>query len=204
VSGNPEWLGELKRWVQRERSSHSDLEQRAIFEQYTNVLCRLSNNHPLLLVLDDLQWADKGSVGLLFHLGRRVQSERVLIVGAYWPEEVALQRDGVPHPTRKVMVELQRQFGDVTLDLADIDRAEGYRFVEAVLDTEPNRLDQEFRETLYRRTGSHPLFTVELLRTMQERGDIVRDKGTDGAWVEGAALDWGALPARVEAVIKLV
>jgi tetratricopeptide (TPR) repeat protein len=45
------------------------------------------------------------------------------------------------------------------------------------------------------------LFTIELLRSMQERGDLVRDEA-DGAWIKGGVLDWGALPARVEAVIE--
>jgi DNA-binding SARP family transcriptional activator len=200
AAGNPEWLQELAGWVQRERASHSDLEQRAIFEQYTNVLCSLSNKQPLLLFLDDLQWADKGSIGMLFHLSRRVQRERILIVGAYRPEEVALPRDGEQHPLQKVVAETQRQFGDVWMDLTEVDQVEAYRFVEALLDTEPNRLSGDFCKALSRRTGGHPLFTVELLRTMQERGDLSQD--ADCAWVEGAALDWKTLPARVEAVIK--
>ena len=56
-----------------------------------------------------------------------------------------------------------------------------------------------FREQLYARTEGHPLFTVELLRTLEERGDLVKDPG--GRWVQSAALDWEALPARVEGVI---
>ncbi|NIO71701.1 MAG: hypothetical protein GTN71_22395, partial [Anaerolineae bacterium] len=54
-------------------------------------------------------------------------------------------------------------------------------------------------EMLYRQTRGHPLFTVELLRGMQERGDLVQDR--EGRWVEGPALDWETLPPRVEAVI---
>ncbi|MGD2159328.1 MAG: tetratricopeptide repeat protein, partial [Anaerolineales bacterium] len=45
----------------------------------------------------------------------------------------------------------------------------------------------------------HALFTIELLRTMQERGDLVQDDA--GRWVQGPSLNWEALPARVEAVI---
>ena len=52
---------------------------------------------------------------------------------------------------------------------------------------------------LYQQTQGQPLFTIELLRGMQERGDVV--KGKDDQWIEADALDWGTLPARVEAVI---
>ncbi len=69
-----------------------------------------------------------------------------------------------------------------------------------LLTTEPNRLGPKFRETLYSQTKGHPLFTVELLRNMEERGALVRDK--DGRWTEGPDLDWNALPARVDAVIE--
>jgi len=81
----------------------------------------------------------------------------------------------------------------------DLSRADGRRFVDAYLDAEPNRLGETFRQTLYAQTGGHPLFTIELLRGMQERGDLVRDEG--GRWIEGSTLDWETLPARVEAVI---
>ncbi|MEJ2304880.1 MAG: hypothetical protein P8Y14_25430, partial [Anaerolineales bacterium] len=60
-------------------------------------------------------------------------------------------------------------------------------------------LGRSFREMLYQQTRGNPLFTIELLRGMQERGDVLRDP--DGRWVEGPALDWERLPARVEAVI---
>jgi hypothetical protein len=44
------------------------------------------------------------------------------------------------------------------------------------------------------------LLTIELLRDMQERGDLVRDEA--GRWVEGPVLDWEDLPDRVEGVIE--
>ena len=56
-----------------------------------------------------------------------------------------------------------------------------------------------FRDILYRQTRGHPLFTTELLQGLQERGDLVRD--AEGRWIEGPALDWETLPARVEAVV---
>ena len=52
---------------------------------------------------------------------------------------------------------------------------------------------------MFWRTKGHPLFTIELLRTLQEQGDLVLDK--NGRWQVTSALSWDALPARVEAVI---
>ncbi|NIP18271.1 MAG: hypothetical protein GWM87_09035, partial [Xanthomonadales bacterium] len=171
-------------------------QQSDLFEQYTRVLQALARQVSLVLVVDDLQWADLGSISLLFHLGRQLAGSRILIVGAYRPEEVAIGRDGERHPLEPVVNEFQRDFGDITVNLG---QAESRDFVEAFLDSEPNRLGVPFREMLYRQTRGHPLFTIELLRGLQERGDLVQDP--EGRWVEGPALDWETLPARVEAVI---
>jgi DNA-binding SARP family transcriptional activator/predicted ATPase len=172
------------------------LQQRPLFKQYTAVLKAVARMAPLVLVVDDLQWADTGSISLLFHLGRQLAGSPILIVGAYRSEDVALGRDGLRHPLEPVVHELQREFGDVTVN---VDQAEHRGFVEALLDSQPQRLGVAFRDMLYRQTHGHPLFTIELLRALQEQGDLVQD--SEGCWVEGEALDWQTLPARVEAVI---
>jgi DNA-binding SARP family transcriptional activator/predicted ATPase/energy-coupling factor transporter ATP-binding protein EcfA2 len=170
--------------------------QSDLFEQYTRVLQALAQRKPLLLMVDDLQWADLGSISLLFHLGRHLAGGRILIVGGYRQEEIALGRDGKRHPLEPVVNEFQRDFGNITVNLG---QAEGRSFVDALLDSEPNHLGDTFREMLHQQTGGHPLFTTELLRGMQQRGDLVQD--SEGRWTEGTALDWQSLPARVEAVI---
>jgi DNA-binding SARP family transcriptional activator/predicted ATPase len=198
ISGQLGWLSQLEALVESKTAAPHDpnLQQSALLEQYTRVMRALARERPLLLSLDDLQWADAGSLGLLFHLGRGVVNSRVLVVGAYRPEELALGRGGERHPLEAVIHEFQRSFGDVIVDLA---HAENRQFVEQYLDAEPNNLGGEFRETLYRQTKGHPLFTIELLHGMEERGDLVHDGA--GRWVEGPALDWETLPARAEAVI---
>jgi DNA-binding SARP family transcriptional activator/tetratricopeptide (TPR) repeat protein len=222
------WQVELEKLVARQAAA-PNLQQCALFDQYGQVLQAVARQRPLLLALDDLQWADAGSVDLLFHLGRRLEGHRILLLGAYRPAEVALGwpassplaapgsgtvRDGrqglssvggavgeiggerARHPLQPVVNELRRTFGEIEVDLH---QAEGRQFVEAYLDSEPNQLGDAFRETLHQRTVGIPLFTVELLRGMKDRGNLVCD--AQGRWIEGSALDWETLPAKVEAVI---
>jgi predicted ATPase len=191
------WLTQLRE-VAADKAARpaASVQQQDLFEQYARVMQALARRAPLLLVLDDLQWADLGSTNLLFHLGRQLAGCRVLIVGAYRPAEVALGRDGERHPLERVVNEFRRDFGEIVLDLS---QAEGRALMDALLDSEPNRLDEAFRATLYRQTGGHPLFTIELLRGMQERGDLARDEA--GCWVAQPRLDWTTLPARVEGAI---
>ncbi len=175
------------------------LDQEKIFEQYAAVLKALAKDRTLILVLDDLQWADSGSLNLLFHLARQLKDSRILLLGTYRPDDVALGRDGERHPLESILNELKRYHGDIVLDLSQANTNEERAFTNALIDSEPNHLESSFREELFARTGGHPLFTVELLRNLQERGNLIRDK--EGAWILSSKLDWGTLPARVDGVI---
>ena len=170
--------------------------QGALFEQVTQLLRSLAERRPLLLVLDDLQWIDPGSVDLLFHLVRGLANSRIVLLCAYREEEAALRQEAGPRRLLDVVAEVRSVHGDVTIDLT---HASGPAFVDALLDTEPNALPRDFRTLLYQRTSGNPLFTIELLRGMQLRGELRRDGR--GRWIEGPELRWEALPARVEAVI---
>jgi predicted ATPase len=175
-------------------------EQGRIFEQYTTFLQELSSDVPLILFLDDLQWADRASIGLLFHLCRHIENDRILILGAYRPNDVALGRDGDRHPLDPVVHELMRYYGDIFVDLDGISQERNWHFISALLDSELNCFQDEFREALYHQTSGHALFTVELMRALRERNDIMQDDS--GCWVEAPSLDWSELPARVEGVIE--
>lgn len=179
------------------RECPAPLHQLDLFTQYTRVLQTISAQRPLLLIVDDLQWADEGSRSLLFHLGRRIAAHRILIVGIYRTLETGSAADAAPHPLQPVVNELQRVHGTRTVDLHQVDQQ---GFIDALLDAEPNRLGPSFRAALYRQTAGHALFTVETLRDMQERGALVRDSA--GVWLEGPSPEWATLPARAEGVIR--
>jgi predicted ATPase len=186
--------------------SRANLEQDQVLEELTQVLSRVAARRPLLMLLDDLQWVDDASLNVLFHLGRRLAHSRILLVGAFRPGENGAapgadqpETTG-PHPIETLMLELARQYGDIQIDLNQAGPSAGKAFIDALLDREPNRLEAAFRDDLYRRTLDQPLFTVEMLRSMQESGRLVRDG--EGRWVESAAALPEPLPARVEAVIE--
>lgn len=175
-------------------------EQSRIFEQVTTVLTSLSQQKPLILILEDLHWVDESSASLLFHLARRIEGSRIQIVGTYRPEEVAVGRGEARHPMAQVVTELKRHYGEPLVALGDETETEIRQFIDSLIDTEANKLGDDFRSELHRRTNGHALFTAELLLEMQERGDLVQDE--EGEWTEGPTLDWKTLPARVEGVVE--
>ncbi len=171
--------------------------QSDLFGQVTQVLHVVSMQRPLLLAVDDLQWADGGTAALLFHLGRRLAGSRILLLCAYRPEAVAHAEDAQAVPgVGEILRELVREWGEVVIDL---DGADGRAFVEAYVDGAPNRLGAAFRQALYDHTGGNPLFTVELLNSFERDGTVVQDR--TGRWVEAGVPDWERWPPQVEAVI---
>ncbi len=182
-----------------------ELQQDRLFEEITSTLNALAHQKPLLLMLDDLHWADHSTVSLLGHLAMRLIHSPILIIGSYRPEDLARRRvvddlGQAPHPLQEVLSESLRQFGENRIDLDHLDPGEELSFVNALLDVDANDFSLEFREQLARLTEGHPLFVVELLRDMRERGDIFQ--GEDGRWKRNETMSWQHLPARVEGVIE--
>ncbi len=199
MTSDRELLAQLRRLVTRYSNDQQkdSPEQRNLFEQYSRVLRTLAKQYPLLLILDDLQWADQGSIDLLSHLGRGLAGTPILLVGIYRSSDVALGRDGNRHPLAPVVNELRAQLGEIRIDLK---QTSGQAFVNAIVDSEPNQLPATFRAALYQHTQGHALFTVEILRSMQRRGDLIQNE--HGAWIVGPTLNWHELPARVEGAIE--
>ncbi len=177
-----------------------DLEQTHLLEQYTNVILALAEKQPLMLLLDDLHWADEASIDLLFHLSRRLGSARVLIIGAYRANEIKLGRNGDRHPLEATLNELKRYHGDIWIDLEDLQADTKRHFVDQVLNAECNVDDEAFRSALFNRTNGHALFTVEMVQYLKQAGYLRLN--TQGQWEVSPELRWDGLPARVEGVIS--
>jgi adenylate cyclase len=189
------WLEKLEK---KAAALPATLDENLIFQQIANLFAALAKEQPLLLVLDDLQWADETSIALLFHLSRTLKADRILIIGTYRSNDIALGRGSERHPLESILNEIKRYRGDVVIDLNEIDSTSRRIFVDAFIDSEPNRLEESFRTALFAHTEGYPLFTVELLRNLQERGELVWDNG----WTQPKVIDWSAVPARVEGVIE--
>lgn len=176
---------------------HGDMRQR-LLNQYTRLIQEISVNQPLLMMIDDFQWADQGSLDLLFHLGRRLDGHPAILVVAYRPEELGAE-GGQNSSLSKVIAELQRTYGEPEFNLDQVGTEAGRELVDGILDAETNRFSSDFRASLYRRTQGHPLFTVELVKQLRLSGSIKQDK--DGVWELSQGFEWDQVPVRVEAVI---
>jgi predicted ATPase/DNA-binding XRE family transcriptional regulator len=205
LGGNTDWFDRFQTSAYAGLSVHAGLEQGQVLEELTQVFRSVAADHPLLLILDDLQWADDASMNLLFHLGRRLRGSRILLLGSYrtgesLPRQPATQtNENRPYSPENLILELARQYGDIQVELDHASPAEARAFVDAIVDLEPNRLEEAFRKDLYLQTRGQPLFTVEILHSMRQNQNIMLDEA--GYWVENKASPPAPRPARVEAII---
>ena len=182
--------------------------QHLIFGEAGAVLHALAVQRPLLLLVDDLQWADTLSFDLLFHLGKRVSTQAMLIVGAYRPSEIAPEggarshRDSLPthHPLVALSHEFTREFGAVQVDLDAEALAQDLAWFDALLAAEACQLSPTSRNALFAQTHGHPLFSIELLQLWREQ-EWLRLNET-GCWVEGETPDLRAVPVKAAAAIQ--
>lgn len=193
------WLDKFDQCLEESKISDK-VDRERILEEYTNLLVVLSKHCPLVLVLDDMQWADTASIDMFFHLALRLNGSRIFLIGAYRPDDVAIGRNGDRHPLVPILNEIKRKFGDIWIDIDQIDEAEKIRFISSLIDTEPNNIGRNFRKQLYLHTGGHPLFTVELLRDLESQGILRRDE--QGYLEVVKEINWDILPSRVEGVIE--
>jgi class 3 adenylate cyclase len=147
-----------------------EAERLRLFEGVASFLRSAASSQPLVVVLDDLHWADQPSLLLLQHMVRSMTAERVLLVGTY--RDVELDRH---HPLAEAMVRLRRHRAYERVLLRGLGRDEVKALVEAiggqaVPDALPN--------LLFRETEGNPFFVAEILRHLVETGAIRREAGT--------------------------
>ena len=184
-------VARLRRLSSRADEMSADLKTGQLFSETADFLADLAAAGPLLLLLDDLQWADAGSVNLLYHLARGLSHARILIVSAYRPEEVAA--DGA---LGRSLAEIKRLYGDAWIELDALIPDEGRAFIDALLDAASNALGLGFRAALHAHTGGHTLFTAETLRHLRETGFLGQDAGTRLGRGAAGGLDGAARPRR--------
>lgn len=181
-------------------SQKQELGESKIQEQYASLLGELSKIYRLVLIIDDVHWADEASISLLYHLAQSLKKQRVMMICLFREADVMIGREGKRHPVERISYELQRVFGDVWIDLDRISTEERRRFTDQMIDREPNKLGRQFRESIYEITNGNALFTQELLCHLEEIGSLIQDENR--LWIENGRIDWSVIPPRVEGIVR--
>ncbi|MFI1365103.1 helix-turn-helix transcriptional regulator [Streptomyces griseochromogenes] len=125
-----------------------------LFELTVRLLQRVAAEHPVVLVLEDLHWADASTRNLLAYLVRTLRTGRLLVLATYRSDDIHRR-----HPLRPLLAELDRLRTVRRLELARLTREEVARQIAGILAAEP---DPAQVDDIYERSDGNAFFVEEL------------------------------------------
>lgn len=174
---------ELAELLPEARARDADRGGFLVLDAAARALVRASRTQPLLLALEDLQWADAPSLRLLEHLSFELARESILVVASVREE---FRERG--HPLDRALGVLRQQAGMIELPLGAFSRREVAALLGRVIGRPaPTDLTSE----VFARTEGVPLFLREAIRLLSERGVLDQPDRLPRAGIHlpGRALD---------------
>jgi hypothetical protein len=176
-----------------EVGADADSDRLRLFSGAVSLLEAASANG-MLLVVDDLHWADKASLQLLKHLCASHRLPKVLVLGTYRDSELA-----AGDPLSDTLASIGRETNVERIDLVGLEDIEILAMMEQVAGHEMDQEGIDLAHAVRRETEGNPFFTTEMLRHLGESGLVHQDD--TGRWVASADLYEKGLPQSVRAVV---
>ncbi len=144
-----------------------------VFQEFINVFTRAE--HPLVIFLDDLQWADSASLNLMQLLVGNSESQYLLLIGAY--------RDNEVHPTHPLVQAIEQIAKTGTpvnnIVLQPLDFGNVYELIADTLTA--NDKMQLLAELIFNKTGGNPFFITQLLQALYQE-NLLHFEFSSGSW----------------------
>jgi class 3 adenylate cyclase len=163
-----------------------------LFESMISLLTIPADDTGVLLVIEDIHWADASTRELLDYLTRRLRSLRIMVLATYRNDELHRR-----HPLLPTIQRWRRAGFAEIVELQEISQAEVGDIISAILDTDD--LSGDFMRFMHERTEGNPFVLEEMLKDSLDRGDIYR---ADGGW-EQRSVEELRLPDSVRDTILL-
>ena len=145
-----------------------------LFDSISAFLRSASQKQPLVLVLDDLHWADQPSLLLLQFVARELGDSRLLLIGTYRDMELSRQ-----HPLAESLGELTRERLFQRVLLRGLSQQDVGRFIEVAAGVDP---PSGLAEAVHTQTEGNPLCVTEVVRLLVQEGELTQDAGTRDFW----------------------
>jgi class 3 adenylate cyclase len=180
--------------LEEPRQGDPETERYALYAAVHGLLEVAAEQEPLLLILDDLHWADGPTLSLLRHVAGADRSRAMMVMGTY--RDTDLAREGT---LTRLLADLHREQGVKRLTLEGLRADDVTALIESAVGHE---LDEEGRALALKithETDGNPFFAGELLRHLDESGAITRDDR--GRWRLTGEIATLGLPQSVREVI---
>jgi class 3 adenylate cyclase/tetratricopeptide (TPR) repeat protein len=162
-----------------------------LYEAVTQFFISICTESSLLLLFDDMQWADQSSLELLEYFVRSTINLRVLTACAYRSEDV--RPDSRLNPS---LMKFNRQRLLETIQVRSLSKEETVELIKQTFGEQT--ISPEFADLIYGRTGGNPFFVEEVLRSLVEDGTVFRtEKGWDRKPIQEVAV-----PNTVRTILK--
>jgi len=165
----------------------------------TGLLTQASLNTPIIMFIDDLQWADKATIGFLDFLAPRIQEAPIVVITTHRPEELTPDADGAPHRLSDLIGNIDKLPNARVTEIAGLERQDVdeilsniYRFV---VPNDFTILTDAVREM----AGGNPFYLFEITGLMEDEGILV-ERG-ENSWVLEGDLDGFQVPDSINGLI---
>lgn len=152
-------------------------DQAHAFELVAQFFLTLSRVRPLVLLVDDLQWASPTTLQLYHYLARAVRGARILLLGIYRPEDLLPGAEGERHPLREIIQRMSREklYSEISLDV--MGQSEVAEIAAGALNV--SRAEPELVDLLYQQSEGNPFYLLEMIALLREQ-DVLQE--VDDHW----------------------
>ena len=161
-----------------------------LFDAVSLLLADAAAAAPVLLVLDDLHWADRATLHLLRHLARAPHEAALLVVGTYRPADV-----GRKHPLAALLADLRR---DRLFERISLDGLDAQHVAELIASHAGHAAPAGVVGAVHEQTDGNPFFVEEVMRDLIETGALF-ERG--GRWASALTADEIGVPEGVKDVL---
>lgn len=168
----------------------AEQERRYLFNSLWEFIERAALTRPLVLVLDDVHWADDSTLLAAEHIAQRLKDIPVLVLATYRDAELDVAR-----PLARTLESLLRRQGAHRLTLKRLSQEDVRMLLQVMSGQEP---PAALVEVIYRETEGNPFFAEEVFKHLSEEGKLFDE---DGGWRTDLDLDELDVPEGVKLVI---
>jgi len=164
-----------------------------MMESISTLISLMSEVRPIVLIIDDIQWADTSSLKLFHYMARQILRHRVMLYGISRTDRYDLQEDGKPKMIVDIISRMRREELIKEINLSRLTREKSDALVDKALGN--TAFSEEFYEGVFVETKGNPFFVLETIKLYKENG-LIENK--DGIWIDHKIDFKVKIPNRVE------